>query len=37
MTLEIFTIYDTKSETYFQPFYMLNTGNGSTPIRRHGE
>jgi hypothetical protein len=25
MTLELFTIYDTKSETYFQPFYMLNT------------
>lgn len=24
MKLEIFTIYDNKSETYFQPFYMLN-------------
>lgn len=24
MTLHIFTIYDSKSETYFQPFYMLN-------------
>ena len=28
MTLQLFTIYDTKSETYFQPFAMMNKAMG---------